>query len=168
MELFYYPKKPNHRSADTDVLILASVGAFCEKNSLSAYSGKVLRTQFGKPYLEKDFLYTSVTHTSDVLIVGVSHKSFGIDCESKSRLIKNPERIINRFFTENEKRFILSSKDKHKAFLEIWVKKEAYLKYTGDGISGLCNCDVTKMQGFTAIQNDKNLIIYIYEDNSNG
>ena len=168
MELFYYPKKQNHKSADTDVLILTSVGAFCEKNSLSAYSGKVLRTPLGKPYLENNYLFTGVTHTSDVIIVGVCEKSFGIDCESKSRVIKNPERIINRFFTDNEKRFILSSKDKQQAFLEIWVKKEAYLKYTGDGISDLCNCDVTEIYGFTKIQNDKNLIIYIYEDNSNG
>ncbi len=165
MKLYYYKKSKKHKSADTDVLILTSVGAFCEENSLSPYNGVVKRTYLNKPFLENDFLYVGVTHTDDVIIVAVSRENFGIDCENAGRIMKNPDKIMNRFFTENERQYILSQKDKNSAFLHIWVKKEAYVKYTGEGISGLCSCDVTQMCGhFTAVENDKNLIIYIYKE----
>ena len=165
MKLYYYKKSKKHKSADTDVLILTSVGAFCEENSLSPYNGVVKRTYLNKPFLENDYLYVGVTHTDDVIIVAVSGENFGIDCENTERIMKNPDKIMSRFFTENERQYILSQKDKNSAFLHIWVKKEAYVKYTGEGISGLCSCDVTQMCGhFTAVENDKNLIIYIYKE----
>ena len=165
MKLYYYKKSKKHKSADTDVLILTSVGAFCEENSLSPYNGVVNRTYLNKPFLENDYLYVGVTHTDDVIIVAVSRENFGIDCENTERIMKNPDKIMCRFFTENERQYILSQKDKNSAFLDIWVKKEAYVKYTGEGISGLCSCDVTQMCGhFTAVENDKNLIIYIYKE----
>ena len=149
-------------------MILTSVGAFCKENGLESYNGKVLRTPLNKPYLENDFLFVGVTHTLDVIIIAVSTFAFGIDCESKDRVMKNSCRIISRFFAQNEREYIDNCSDKNLAFLDTWVKKEAYVKYTGDGISGLSGCDVTAMaNSFTFIENDKNLIIYIYKDNNN-
>ena len=164
MKLYYYEKSKNHKRADTDVLLQASVGAFCEEENLCPYNGKVLRTSLGKPFLENDYLYVGVTHTQSVLIIGVSKEYFGIDCESKSRIPKNPQRVMNRFFTENERQFILNSENQSEAFLDIWVRKEAFVKFTGEGISGLCNCDVTQIKSFVSVENDKNLIIYIYKE----
>jgi len=165
MKLYYYDKSKEHTSADTDVLILTSVGAFCEENSICHYDGVVKRTHLNKPYLENSHLFVGVTHTDNVIIVAVSRENFGIDCENAGRAIKNPHKIMSRFFTEKERQYILSQEDKNKAFLDIWVKKEAYVKYTGEGISGLCSCDVTEMYGhYTAVENDKNLIIYIYKE----
>ncbi len=167
MKLYYYKKSQKHSRTDTDVLILTSVGAFCEEFSLPSYLGKVKRTKLGKPYLENDFLYVGVTHTEDVIIVCVSETPFGIDCERKMRKTKNRDRISERFFTEKERQYVLSQLDRDRAFLDIWVKKEAYVKYTGEGISGLCGCDVTKMNTFIPVENDKNLIIYIYKEECN-
>ena len=164
MKLYYYEKSKNHKSADTDVLLQASVGAFCNEENLSPYKGRILRTSLGKPYLEGDYLHVGVTHTEDTIIIGISRKPFGIDCESKSRIPKNPERVMSRFFTVGEQQYVKSSENEREAFLDVWVRKEAYVKFTGEGISGLCGCDVTKLYGFSRIENHKNLIIYIYKE----
>ena len=167
MKLYFYNKSKNHKSADTDVLILTSVEAFCNENNVPPYNGRVFRTDMGKPYLENNCLYIGVTHTDNIVIVGISSENFGIDCEAKDRMSKNPEGVMKRFFAENEREYILKSHNKDKAFIETWVKKEAYVKYTGEGISGLSRCDTTAMSGFEKIENNKNLIIYIYKETTN-
>ena len=168
MKLYYYPKSKKHTSTNTDVLILTSVGAFCKEFSLSDYQGRVLRTCLGKPYLENNFLHVGVTHTDNIVIGAVDFSPLGIDCESKTRVMKTKERIMNRFFTDNEREWIKSNSDTDTAFLHMWVKKEAYVKFTGEGISGLCSCDVTTMENsFTLQKNDKNLIIYTYKEKNN-
>lgn len=164
MKLYYYEKIKKHKSTDTDVFILTSVGAFCKEYSLAQYTGKVLRTSFGKPYLENNFLYVGVTHTENIIIVCVSKENFGIDCENIDRTIKRADSVMNRFFTENERRSVYEKENKDAAFIDTWVKKEAYVKYTGLGLSGLTDCDTTSLSGFTKIPNDKNLIIYIYKE----
>ena len=70
------------------------------------------------------------------------------------------EKIAERFFTEKE----LTDAIDDESFLDIWVKKEAYVKFTGEGLSGMKSCDVTKLSGFEKIENDRNLIIYIYKE----
>lgn len=168
MKLYFYKKdKKRHTRADTDAMILASVDAFCAENKIEPYTGSVLRTENGKPYLEKNFRHIGVTHTEDVVIVSVSEKKHGIDCERSDRAIKNPRLISERFFTENEQKHIMSMPDIRAAFIDVWVKKEAYVKYTGEGLSGMRGFDALKTVGFTSIENDMGLTIYIYEYKEN-
>lgn len=167
MKLYTLKKRKKHTKADTDAMILASVDAFCREKQKKPYNGKILRTTLGKPYLEEDYLYIGVTHTDDLILISVSCKAHGIDCEYSHRKVNNPERIMNRFFTEDERFFITSKDDTNSAFLDVWVRKEAYVKYTGKGISGMKDCDVTKINGFTKTENDLGLIIYIYEEVNN-
>lgn len=96
---------------------------------------KFLYNPYNKPYLKDHPQYFfSVSH-SDNFIFFVSYTSdIGIDCEKVKHF---NDKISNRFFTLDEQNYIHSHKDKDKNFAsyEIWTKKEAYLKFTGAGLS---------------------------------
>ena len=164
MKVFYYNKARNHTKADTDSLI---------KSALCEYFGKqvcarVKRTEKGKPYLDDCPLHIGVTHTDDTVLIAINDKPFGIDCESKERTVKNASRIADKYFCDNEKSYVFEKSSDEKEtdmrFLEIWVKKEAYVKFTGEGLSGMSGCDVTSICGFKLVENKNNLLIYIYEE----
>ena len=163
MKIYFYDKKKGHKREDTDRLIRESLDDCISGYSLAPYNGEIKRTALGKPYIDYP-LYIGVTHTDSVVIVAIDEKSFGIDAENIARSMQRQDSIAGRFFTENERRFVEKSADKESAFLEIWVKKEAYVKFTGEGVPAMKNCDVTLLSGFERIENDRNLIIYIYKE----
>ncbi len=79
---------------------------------------------FGRPLLNEG--YISISHSGDYKVVAISSKKVGIDIE-KHRDI-NFKRIVSRFFKNTE----ISSLNE---FFELWVKNEAYLKFTGEGLT---------------------------------
>ena len=98
---------------------------------------------YGKPFLVgfPEFQY-NISHTRSAIAIGIAEKPIGIDIE-KSEIMD--VKIAERFFSENENQYILSpSKDRDKLFSEVWTKKEAYLKWTGKGLSlPLSSFDIT-------------------------
>lgn len=164
MKLYYYSKEKGHTSLQTDELI---------KKSLESHLGitktafKVKRTKLGKPYVDINDLYIGVTHTDTTVVVGIDSVPFGIDCECLSRQVKNHTKIAERYFSRKEQDYVncdnVSHAERLKRFLEIWVKKEAYVKYLGTGIKDLKNCDTFSLSGcFELIKYGDN-IIYIYK-----
>lgn len=66
-------------------------------------------------------------------MVCISDKEVGIDIE-KIKGVK-PD-IVGRFFTIDEIEYIfLANEDVDRRFYEIWTKKEAYIKWSGKGLS---------------------------------
>ena len=164
MKIFYYNKAKNHTQNDTDQLI---------KESLNGYLGKeisvqIKRTSAGKPYLPGYPLHIGVTHTDDIVLIAISEKPFGIDCESIDRTVNRLNRIAEKYYSENERAYVFDKNtddaERSRRFLEIWVKKEAYVKFTGEGLSAISKCDVMSLCGFKLIENRNNLLIYIYEE----
>ena len=90
------------------------------------------KTNSGKPYLHGySNFYFNISHTRTAIVVALSDQEIGVDIEK----IKQANfEITCRFFTELEQKYVLDSHDKDKAFYEIWTKKEAYLKYMGNGL----------------------------------
>ena len=113
---------------------------------------KVAKTPLGKPYLENGRAFIGVTHTKDLVVIGISDENFGIDAESLSGSPKNLERIARRFFSEGEKEYfyeaVKGSGERKRRFLEIWVKKEAYVKWLGTGFMDLSKADTAESEGF--------------------
>ena len=84
-----------------------------------------------KPYFKDyPFVRFSVSHSGSLVV--------GIDVEEIKE--KPYGRIVERNFTAGEAAEV---KDLE-SFLKVWTKKEAYLKLTGDGLSGLRSSDVSK------------------------
>lgn len=162
MKLYFYEKKQKHTSSDTEKLILESLEGCCGKPQ-SAF--RLWRNENGKPFVEGNEYYVGVTHTEKILIVGVDAENFGIDCESADRTVQNADNISRKYFSEKECDYIFAASDnteKNTRFLEVWVKKEAYVKYLGTGIKDMKSFCVFSVEGSFEKVNYGNNIIYIY------
>lgn len=92
----------------------------------------------GKPHLVEDKLHFSLSHQGDYVACAVDEKPVGIDI-GQIRKVELP--LINRVCTEDELCYVLGSSEETNdkvwdRFMRIWTAKEAYLKYTGEGITG--------------------------------
>ena len=95
----------------------------------------------GKPELGGKFatlgVYFNVSHSEDLALFAVTRIGhIGIDVE-QIRPVKEMNELISRVFSppENERFQKLSSGDKTTAFFNLWTRKEALLKATGEGIT---------------------------------
>lgn len=91
------------------------------------------KNSFGKPFLEgfPDFQF-NISHTRNAIVIGFSEKPIGIDIE---KITVADLLVAERFFNENELKYILSGQQRNKLFYEVWTKKEAYIKWLGKGLS---------------------------------
>jgi len=99
----------------------------------------------GKPYLTDDCnplnLQFNLSHSENRAIVGISHdRPIGVDLE-KIRPMENAEQLAKRFFCASEYALLTQAipEERDKLFFQLWTAKEAYLKATGEGISGGLN-----------------------------
>lgn len=93
---------------------------------------RILVKEHGKPYVPGG-VYFSVSHSGEMAAIAVDHVEVGLDIErfpEESRL-----KIADRFYHPGERAYVSGSPDVRRAFCEIWTRKEAYLKMTGEGIS---------------------------------
>src|SRR5207244_2000937 len=102
----------------------------------------------GKPALEFPeegaALHFNLSHSGDLAILAVAAAEIGVDVE---RIAPRPslERLAERFFSKREVQAFggVPAAFRSAAFYGAWVRKEAFLKATGLGLSGLRHFDVT-------------------------
>ena len=109
----------------------------------------IQRTKNGKPYIKDSKLNFNVSHSADAIIaiVGLGYDSLGIDMEVLQN--KDREKIIKRFFQNDEIAFINSSEDKNLEFYRIWTKKEAYIKKNALNMTYISKINVLKEKVYT-------------------
>lgn len=99
----------------------------------------------GKPFL-KDYskLFFNLSHTQNMIAIGFSEKSIGIDVESISRSV-NKDSILKHYFSEKEQQsyYSIQQSERSTAFFVGWTRKEAVLKATGFGLSKMNNNEVS-------------------------
>lgn len=92
---------------------------------------KILRTENRKPYFESGIFQFSITHSWDTwMAVFTREGSIGIDIQFAGNI--DSERLADRFYADDEAEFVRSRGDE--AFYQLWVRKEAYGKLTGNGL----------------------------------
>lgn len=132
-----------------------------EKNallSLSALSllhhagveGTLAYGENGRPYFEERMCDFSITHTQNhvfcAIIEGEEPTRIGIDAEDLERPdFSNLDEMASRWFGENE-RAIFSASPTKETFLRLWTRKEAYSKYTGEGLRALSQIDTVVLE----------------------
>lgn len=162
MKLYFYGKAPDHTSVDTDEMILRSLESFSEK---PRENFSLCRTQNGKPYVDGGEYFVGATHTDDLAIIAVDTENLGIDCENAERCVKSPEKIADKYFSSGERDYIFKDGDGSRLrFLEIWVKKEAYVKFLGGGVRDMKSFDVFSLGGEFERVRYENYIIYVYKE----
>ncbi|MBQ8001503.1 MAG: 4'-phosphopantetheinyl transferase superfamily protein [Ruminococcus sp.] len=88
----------------------------------------------GKPHLKGDTVHFSISHSGDYIACAAGSAPVGIDIE-KIRTVELS--LIKRVCTDEELSYVLSGNNADcERFLQVWCAKEAYLKYTGQGLSG--------------------------------
>lgn len=100
----------------------------------------------GKPYLKSNTdVHFSISHTDSLVAVAVSDSEVGIDAEA----VRSADpKLCERFFTASEQDFVAAgTPDWLKRFYTVWTRKEAYVKYTGNGLS-------TPLGSFSTVEND--------------
>lgn len=140
-----------------DKLVRKALKDYCErKKQYQAYealkNAQIKREPKGKPYFA-DFplhdgkrltsVHFSVSHSGDWWGCLMAEEPVGFDLEV-CRDKMNYEKIAARFFTKEEHDWILSKGQD--AFFEVWVRKEAFVKYLGTGLG-------EGLSSFTVIEN---------------
>jgi phosphopantetheinyl transferase len=90
----------------------------------------------GKPFFEHEVLHLSLSHTDDQLIMAFAHFAIGVDVEMTNRNV-SMEAISRRYFEPSECVALAncSESDRRTMFFRMWVRKEAAVKMTGEGLS---------------------------------
>lgn len=102
---------------------------------------KFMQAELGKPSLVTEQnsgkIQFNLSHSHNIAILAVCKQhSVGIDVEYADRKV-DWRGISKRFFTSNEQQKLwkLTEERQKDAFFQIWTRKEAHMKVTGQGLS---------------------------------
>ena len=145
MELYVFRGEHKNRSEE---LLKKAIEVYVSKNSDTnlglSCSGldqaKLKRTESGKPYFEEYPLCFSISHTGEFWSCLIASENVGLDIQQKQK--SNFEKLANRFFLDEEIKFVRDNGSD--GFFDIWVRKEACIKYFGTGIRDLRTFSVVK------------------------
>ena len=135
MNIYFYKGEKN-RNIFSELLVKKALKLYNIENdlglSLTEIDQEIIgRTQKGKPSFNRIPLEFSVSHSGNIWVCAMGEGRVGIDIqiEKTARTLK----IAKRFFTKEESDFV--SENGIAAFFQIWSMKEAFVKFTGEGIS---------------------------------
>lgn len=99
--------------------------------------------EHGKPYfIHHPEIAFNITHTDTTMAIIVANATpVGIDIET-IKVRKNFERLEERVLHVEEQNWLKQQPNYLKAFFTLWSSKEAYLKATGTGLSGLSSLEL--------------------------
>jgi 4'-phosphopantetheinyl transferase len=104
----------------------------------------------GKPGLVNADLHFNLAHSHELALIAVTRvAAVGVDVE-KLRPVRDAARIAERYFTANEAAAFRNVSPDQQAvvFFNLWTRKEAWLKATGEGITeALSKFEVTFLPG---------------------
>ncbi len=119
---------------------------------------------YGKPELLDHTLQFNLSHSQDMAVYAISNQySVGIDIEATAK-DHDIAAIAQRFFSASEYTILknLAPARQKQAFYNAWVRKEAFLKAIGQGLSySLANVEVT------LLPEDAAAFLAIHDENQN-
>jgi 4'-phosphopantetheinyl transferase len=130
----------------------------------------IIKTSNGKPEIANmNGIHFSISHTKDLFICGIQDTNLGIDVEDLSlkeslNLKHAGDKYISERYIAIAKRFYSKEENEYlegngfQNFFRIWVRKEAFIKAKGTGISeGLNKFSVIKNGEFIQTIEDMHL-----------
>ena len=130
--------------SDVNQRLAQAVAAFCETSGIQAPPAEHLitaRADRGKPYFpHTPWLHLSISHSGKYWACAIADQIVGLDIQQKQRprretpeeMIRRHQKMARRFFHPLETEFV--DRDPGYNFLTVWTAREAYVKYTGQGI----------------------------------
>lgn len=125
--------------------------------------------EHGKPYfIDYPEINFNITHTDNTLAIIIAECSpVGIDIET-IKIRRNFSKLENRVLDSNEQLWLKEQDDYLKSFFALWSAKEAYLKATGTGLSGLSTLqlDLKNNKAYGPLKTGNIYINQSYKDES--
>ena len=105
--------------------------------------------EHGKPYFPNaPQLHFSISHSGERWLCAFSDAPVGLDVQQHRAC--QMQALARRFFAPAEQKFL--EQTAYAPFFDLWCAKESYLKYTGEGLSGLeAVCTVSPEGGFPSV-----------------
>ncbi len=152
---------PTDKKLNTEQTVIEYYKSYCTEKGIPFNSSvQIKRSARGKPYFEDSDIHFSVSHTNALSVICFATHNIGIDCESTEREIKHFDLIKSKVFSVKEQKYAVSKE----RFIEIWVKKEAYIKYKGLGLPDIRYVDTFSVGGnFNLTYFKKHIICTYYE-----
>lgn len=97
----------------------------------------------GKPYLRDYPFYFNLSHSGSNVVCAFSRQEVGVDIQQYKRT--DIVRLAERFFSAEEKKALKACHDRkelERLFYQLWTRKEAYGKLTGEGIAAVIDRSV--------------------------
>ncbi len=133
----------------------ACTGNLMEEMYLSYFPG-------GKPFFRHSELHFSLSHTGDKILAAFARFAIGVDVEISTRKLSF-EAVARRYFDPLECAFLetCSKVERQGMFFRMWVRKEAAVKLTGEGLAlGLRKVRVDPMQeGWPIYREEEKLFV---------
>lgn len=114
----------------------------------------IFYNKYGKPYIDCD-LYINWSDSKDYMALAISYDEIGIDIE---KIRPFPTILIKELINDKEKYL-------NDNYLEVWVQKEAYLKYLGTGIiKKMSNVVIDNSKSNTLFYKNNNFILCCFSN----
>ena len=118
----------------------------------AGYVGELTYDDNGRPMLVGGGVDFNISHTANYVFCAIAPAKdaktlrVGLDAEEPKRMSTlRSLALAERWFVGGERReFVREPSLNH--FLEIWTRKEAFLKWTGEGLRGVKSADVTDVE----------------------
>lgn len=98
----------------------------------------IVHDKNGRPYLPSGEYDFNISHSEEWAVCAlerdVEDPRVGVDIQSHPQS-RNTDKIAKRFFTRNEYDYYSAHYDRDHAFLRIWTRKEALVKWKGEALS---------------------------------
>ena len=123
--------KPSDMKNCIAVYFLLFYSFYKERNSRDMPA--VVCADTGKPYFDNEkSLFFSLSHCRGAVCCGLSSSEIGIDIQDR---ITHLDSVMDFAMSSNEKKLISLSPDPYMYCSGLWSLKEAFLKYTGKGLT---------------------------------
>ncbi|WP_424354849.1 4'-phosphopantetheinyl transferase family protein [Methanobacterium sp. MBAC-LM] len=121
----YFHKKDRNLSVGVEVLLNHALDKIGIINPIFDTD------EYGKPYLKNySDIHFNLSHSEKYVACAVSDSPVGVDIEYVQDIDLS---LAKYFFYGTEYEHILNNNNQKKAFFELWVLKESYMKMTGLG-----------------------------------
>lgn len=133
---------------------MSSLGQYLAWDSLQELTGKsryqleqsgvsLSKLESGKPVWKGIEAGVSISHTGNVAVAASAFFEIGVDLELADR---ENLRVASRMFSKNEQEWLNQQRleGKADAFSCLWTLREGYAKWTGLGLAGIGNLDISQ------------------------